>query len=92
MEPRMELITFDMKDAQGSTKHRLVSVFKIIVKIISNVNLKGILILLGGLAFRNRMCRWPEISRGFLFTLPFRTFLNLFSLVIKNENFNRDCS
>jgi hypothetical protein len=43
----MEPITFDMKDAQGSTKHRLVSVFDKIRKIISNIKLKGILLLLG---------------------------------------------
>jgi hypothetical protein len=36
-----------MKDAQGSTKHRLVSVFDKIRKIISNMKLKGILLLLG---------------------------------------------
>ncbi len=34
---QMEPITFDMKDAQGSTKHRLVSVFDKIRKIISNI-------------------------------------------------------
>jgi hypothetical protein len=44
----MEPITFDMKDAQeGSTKHRLVSVFDKIRKIISNIKLKEILLLLG---------------------------------------------
>jgi hypothetical protein len=36
-----------MKDAQGSTKHRLVSVFDKIRKIVSNIKLKGILLLLG---------------------------------------------
>jgi hypothetical protein len=36
-----------MKDAQGSTKHRLVSVFDKNRKIISNIKLKGILLLLG---------------------------------------------
>jgi hypothetical protein len=51
--------TFDMKNAQGSAKHRLVFV-RVRIKIIRNnrknhfnVKLKGILILLGGLTFHN---------------------------------------
>jgi hypothetical protein len=79
---QMEPITFDMKDAQGSNKHHLVSVFDKIRKIISNIKLKGILLLLDGLTFRNGISihNWSKSSTTTIRSFPvFRSAESHFS-------------
>ncbi len=81
----MEPITFDMKDAQGSTKHRLVYVFDKIRKIISNIKLKGILLLLDGLTFRNIISihNWSKSSTTTIRPFPVSSPLSRESFFIK---------